>query len=324
MFFLLSACENPDILRIILLFKKILNIVTTLLPIMLIIFLVIDLVKMVITGDDKQQGKTMKTIVNRIIFAILIFFIPTIVNVIMTLVSNTGIKVGTDYTTCFENANKQKIEEMQKEQDKEDKEFEEQIKQDSANNNNNNNNNNGNNNSSNNNSSTTKPNNTQPNDSSQIATEMIRIAEAQRGTKEEPDGSNYTKFHEEFKVAKDTPWCGLFVTWVAKKTQLSNGSNLFDSIINSKNHPQANWYSVDMTIQFFNTDQQLDYYKSKSKGGSYTPKKGDYIFFNQHVGIVSNVRDGYVTTIEGNSENKVTGYNYKLDSTKIIGYGSWY
>lgn len=307
--FLLSGCQNPDILRIILLFKKILNLVTILLPIALVIFLIIDLAKTMISGDEKQQGKTIKTIVNRIVFAMLIFFVPTIVNVVMSLIESAGIKAGTEYMTCFENATIEKIEEQQKKQDKEDKEYEEQLKQNQSKNDNDDNDDND------------YHNQKTPSTTNKsIAQNMVSKAKEQLGTKEEPDGSNYTKFHKEFNVAKNTEWCGLFTTWVAKKTTLDDGTNLFDEVINQKKHPIENWYSVNNTISYFKDDSQLKYHESKN----YTPQIGDYIFFNQHVGLVSEVRDGYVTTIEGNSENKVTSYNYKLDNTKIIGYGSWY
>ena len=61
---------------------------------------------------------------------------------------------------------------------------------------------------------------------------------------------------------------------------------------------------------------------------SYTPAEGDLIFFDwgtdgsiDHVGIVVNVEDGFVNTIEGNSSNKVQRGRYATGDSVIYGYG---
>ena len=56
------------------------------------------------------------------------------------------------------------------------------------------------------------------------------------------------------------------------------------------------------------------------------PKPGDQIFFGtsdniKHTGIVENVANGKVTTIEGNSSNKVRRRTYALTDSTIYGYG---
>ena len=48
MYFLLSGCQNPDVLSVIYLAKKILNLATTLIPIGVILFITIDIFKIVI------------------------------------------------------------------------------------------------------------------------------------------------------------------------------------------------------------------------------------------------------------------------------------
>ena len=49
---LLTTCENPDILRLIYLAKKILNLAFILIPIALIIFVIIDVFKNVVEADN--------------------------------------------------------------------------------------------------------------------------------------------------------------------------------------------------------------------------------------------------------------------------------
>lgn len=136
MYFLLSGCENPDILRIIYFALKILDIIFLLVPIGLIIFLIIDIYKSVISGEEKDIKKNNKIIINRLIFAVLLFFVPTIVGAVVNLLSDVGLAYYTNendekitYQQCLDNANLTKIQEQQAKQDEEDKEKEEKIKQ---------------------------------------------------------------------------------------------------------------------------------------------------------------------------------------------------
>ena len=64
-----------------------------------------------------------------------------------------------------------------------------------------------------------------------------------------------------------------------------------------------------------------------SKADEYTPLKGDIVFFDfngnessDHVGIVAEVKDEKIKTIEGNSANKVRYETYTLDDKRILGY----
>ena len=62
---LLTTCENPDILRLIYLAKKILNLAFILIPIALIIFVIIDVFKNVVEADNEKNVKTNnKSIIN--------------------------------------------------------------------------------------------------------------------------------------------------------------------------------------------------------------------------------------------------------------------
>ena len=77
----------------------------------------------------------------------------------------------------------------------------------------------------------------------------------------------------------------------------------------------------------------VDWYRNQgrfySRDGGYTPRMGDTIFyFNaatneiSHTGIVVGVSDTSVTTIEGNSSDKVCSHVYDRNNTYIYGYGS--
>lgn len=71
--------------------------------------------------------------------------------------------------------------------------------------------------------------------------------------------------------------------------------------------------------------QELDLYKVPSE---YVPESGDLIFFDwdgddrsDHVGLVEEVVDTEVITIEGNSGNCVAQNKYELHDKRIVGYG---
>lgn len=70
-----------------------------------------------------------------------------------------------------------------------------------------------------------------------------------------------------------------------------------------------------------------DYYKAAGRFFKSGPQKGDQIFFGTgwdnvtHTGIVVDVRNGRVYTIEGNTSDMVAERNYALTDGNIFGYG---
>ena len=82
-----SACYGFDFLiRIIK--DGIFKIVQVVIPIILIVLCTFDLGRAVIGSDDKENKKLFKRILRRLVFAILIFFIVTVINLIFTMVGN--------------------------------------------------------------------------------------------------------------------------------------------------------------------------------------------------------------------------------------------
>ncbi len=57
-------------------------------PIILIVLCTFDLGKAVISSDDKENKKTIKRLIRRLIYAILIFFFVTVVNLVFTMIGN--------------------------------------------------------------------------------------------------------------------------------------------------------------------------------------------------------------------------------------------
>ena len=90
---ILSICSEPKVLEVMRIVNIVISIIKIVVPILLILFCMIDGVKATMSGDTEKLGKV---IVARLIAAILIFFIPTFINLIVT--STTG---NNDYKNCL-------------------------------------------------------------------------------------------------------------------------------------------------------------------------------------------------------------------------------
>ena len=112
-----SICQNPDILRTIYFGTKILDFIFLIIPMILIIYVTVDIVKIIINADEKTIKTNHKSIINRIIFAIALFFVPTITTIIMNVLTVSNIN--TEYKNCINNANKETIEILQIKKDNE-------------------------------------------------------------------------------------------------------------------------------------------------------------------------------------------------------------
>ena len=124
---IVSICENSNVLKIILFIKTLIEIVKFIIPMLLIIMVSLDLGKGIISGNEKQS-EIIKASSNRILAAVIIFLLPTIVNLVMVLVDEK-----TSYESCWANAEISIIKkyELLEEQQKEEKKQEEQNKSDS-------------------------------------------------------------------------------------------------------------------------------------------------------------------------------------------------
>ena len=80
--------------------KGVFPLVQLFIPIILIILGTIDLGKAVIASDDKEVKAAQGRLIKRFIYAALIFFVTTLVSVLMDLVSKGGDDAG-DTTSWF-------------------------------------------------------------------------------------------------------------------------------------------------------------------------------------------------------------------------------
>lgn len=161
------------------------------------------------------------------------------------------------------------------------------------------------------------------------ASDIVKIATKQLGYHEKNNDSalygtaagsgNHTKYAKELHAAGffnadkcGYDWCAVFVTWCAY--QLTGSRDKAMHLL-----CQTGPYGAGCT-------QARSYYKSAGRYDR-NPKIGDQVIFNNgtslyvHTGIVIQVSDSYITTIEGNSANMVAQRTYKRNDSNIDGYG---
>ena len=143
--------------------------------------------------------------------------------------------------------------------------------------------------------------------------DMIATAESQLYYTAPASGAKYNVWFEEAGAACDYAWCQTFLTWCADQAGIST-----DVI------PRES--TVSAAISFYETEKRFQ--KSLSQGGSYTPRRGDIVYYSAngkrseptHVGLITAVEDGTLYTIEGNVSNQVLEQQHDLDAAEIIGY----
>lgn len=149
-------------------------------------------------------------------------------------------------------------------------------------------------------------------------TKLVSFAASQVGYKE--DGNNITKYAAE--IDRDYPdfyngkkqgaaWCDIFVDYCFLH-EFGEEQALYMLCQPKKSTGAGCKFSAD-------------FYKNAGRWGS-DPQEGDQIFFYSngainHTGIVIEVADGQVITIEGNSSDQVRTNSYSRLDPKIAGYG---
>lgn len=107
----IPVCENPEVLRVIYFASIIVDIVKIIIPIGLVVMAMIDFSKGVTSNSDSDNKKNLSRLIKRFVYAVLIFVVPWIVKIIIINLGNLTKDV--NYTDCLENANEEKIKELQ-------------------------------------------------------------------------------------------------------------------------------------------------------------------------------------------------------------------
>ena len=109
--FILNFCENSTVLQTILFIRRIIDIVFIVAPLLLALFLTIDLAKNVLSKDDNDNQKNLKLAIKRIILSIALMFIPLLVKTFMGM-----IDAYSKVAQCYDNANEAYIDKLYKQE----------------------------------------------------------------------------------------------------------------------------------------------------------------------------------------------------------------
>ena len=91
------SCSSSSLTAIISAFQKMLKLIQIIVPILLIIGSGINIIRLVHDPEDKKRKKRL---LNSVIAAVLVFFIPMLVNVVMNLVGDNY-----DISACWKSIN---------------------------------------------------------------------------------------------------------------------------------------------------------------------------------------------------------------------------
>ena len=69
-------------------------------PLILIILGMVDLGKAVVSSDEKAINKAVGSLIKRFIAAVVVFFVPTIVNAVFALIGLMNTNQNNDYLVC--------------------------------------------------------------------------------------------------------------------------------------------------------------------------------------------------------------------------------
>ena len=173
-----------------------------------------------------------------------------------------------------------------------------------------------------------------------LAQSMINLANKEISSGGGANGG--LKYRNAYGIG-NSAWCAIFVWYLSANTTV-NGVSIYPNVVNHKSNSTGSYmrWFVDnegSNVKFYYNDT-CSYYKDKNGiGYKYTPKEGDYVFFDwspnkpwtysndvqDHIGIVESYTDGKLRTIEGNINNNIRKINRgSLNNCEIIGFGSWY
>ena len=108
----MDVCNNPDVLRVIMYIKILLKYIFILVPIGLILMMGLDFFKNVVAGREEDMNKNTKLSLKRLIFCVVLFFVPTIVSFVIKIVDDS-LETDTSYISCITNAESSTIEEKE-------------------------------------------------------------------------------------------------------------------------------------------------------------------------------------------------------------------
>ena len=95
-FQILGKCGDQDLLTILGVVRAGINVLIFVIPIILIVLGIVDLSKAVVSSDEKKTKEAQKMFLTRVIYAVVIFLVPTIVSLLFNLLPDAVFGAGID------------------------------------------------------------------------------------------------------------------------------------------------------------------------------------------------------------------------------------
>ncbi len=298
------TCADPGIIQITKILKTIFQMIQILGPILAMVSLAWIFLRSVAASDNKEFESNKKRIKNCILALLITFFLPVFVNLTMSV---TFMKDTFEISSCWKAVDSYKVNTGSYVPKKTDKkgtgtfiidpnEYKGTDEDPNA--------------------SIRRNNNYSINSTSStsLKASLADLALAQQNDPSHKGGQKYWKY---MGFSSRVAWCACFVSWNVQHAEY-NGQKV-SSVLDHKSAGCSSW------IDYCKRNKKTTYHS----GNSFTPQKGDLIFFDwggggvDHIGIVTGVSGGQVHTIEGNTSDSVHTRQYAKHSNNIYGYCSW-
>lgn len=109
LFLELDYCKNLE--PVINILHAIVNLLRWGIPLVLILYGMLDLGKAVMAGKEDEMKKAQNTLIKRFVYAVAVFLVVTIVDLVMGIVSDSGAETGSQsWTTCWNDYKNEDVE----------------------------------------------------------------------------------------------------------------------------------------------------------------------------------------------------------------------
>jgi hypothetical protein len=99
---ILSICDSPDVLSVINIVIVIMKIIKIAVPIILIVSIMIGIGKAIINNDNDALSKSLRGSVAKMIAAVLVFLMPTFVNLVTNVAGSPSFKECINFNEKFD------------------------------------------------------------------------------------------------------------------------------------------------------------------------------------------------------------------------------
>ena len=104
--FLAAVKCSKELKTVLGLLVGVINLIKFFVPVLLILFGTLDLAKAVIAGKEDEMKKAQGTLIKRVIYAVAVFLVITLVMFIMSFVANAGVDDANSWKSCWNTVNK--------------------------------------------------------------------------------------------------------------------------------------------------------------------------------------------------------------------------